>query len=182
MALGVRGGVADRVQNENRSRRTGISGTPWPSGRSTSRVRSRRLQRAPQPRASDALGLYKTIQAQGPMTSMELARAAKVDEPGDLKQMFIQFQTKTLHDPFQGGQPRRNEVVVVGRPEVTGDRAEHAAGLVAPSNAGARFECRLHLGLIVEHSHRVRQISVINLRRSHYFRQGRALLCAIRET
>jgi ubiquinone/menaquinone biosynthesis C-methylase UbiE len=31
-------------------------------------------------RMGDALGLYKTIQAQGPMTSMELAKAAKVDE------------------------------------------------------------------------------------------------------
>jgi ABC-type dipeptide/oligopeptide/nickel transport system permease subunit len=30
--------------------------------------------------ASHALGLYRTIQAQGPMTSMELAKAAKVDE------------------------------------------------------------------------------------------------------
>jgi Methyltransferase domain len=31
-------------------------------------------------RMGDALGLYKTIQAQGPMTSMELAKAANVDE------------------------------------------------------------------------------------------------------
>src|SRR5260370_29007458 len=31
-------------------------------------------------RMGDAVGLYKTIQAQGPMTSMEPAKAAKVDE------------------------------------------------------------------------------------------------------
>ena len=31
-------------------------------------------------RMGDALGLYKTLQAKGPMTSVELAKAAKVDE------------------------------------------------------------------------------------------------------
>jgi hypothetical protein len=31
-------------------------------------------------RLGDALGLYKTLQAEGPMTSGDLARAAKVDE------------------------------------------------------------------------------------------------------
>ena len=31
-------------------------------------------------RMGDSLGLYKTLQAEGPMTAAELARAAKVDE------------------------------------------------------------------------------------------------------
>ena len=39
---------------------------------------------------------------------------------------------------------------MVARPEETRDRAEHAAGLVAPGDAAAGLERRLHLGLIVE--------------------------------
>jgi hypothetical protein len=58
---------------------------------------------------------------------------------------------KFLHDPFQGGQPYRDEVVMVARPKETGDGAEHAARLVSPSNAVAILERRLHFGLIVQH-------------------------------
>ena len=39
------------------------------------------------------------------------------------------------HHPVERGQPLRDEIVVVARPEKAGDRAEHAAGLVAPGDA-----------------------------------------------
>src|SRR5882724_10962674 len=55
------------------------------------------------------------------------------------------------HAAGQGGKPCGYEVVVIAGPEKARDRAEHAAGLIAPGNAATRLESSLDLGLVVEH-------------------------------
>jgi hypothetical protein len=51
---------------------------------------------------------------------------------------------------IEGRQPLLHEMVVISGPEETGDRAEQAAGLIAPGHALAGLEGCLHLRLIIE--------------------------------
>ena len=59
-------------------------------------------------RMGDALGLYKTLHAKGPMTSTELAKAAKVDERYLREWLSHQAASNYLsYDPATASSPCR---------------------------------------------------------------------------